>query len=348
MIGYYVHHHGRGHLHRALAIAAQLAEPVTFLSSLPPPAEWLARPAARRGEWVVLDRDDRGVAPADPDAGGRLHWVPVADAGLSRRMRQVSTWLDRARPRLVVVDVSVEVALLARLHGVPVVTAVLPGRRADPAHLLGFDVASEVVGFWPEGMTDALLPDLPERVRRRVRAVGAVARFPVDPVAPVEPPSPAPDEAAPRSAVLLAGAGGSALDDAAVDTVVGSTPGWRWTVLGPGSWVDDPRPALRSADVVVTHAGQNALAEVAALRRPAVVVPQQRPHDEQVTTARALRDAGWPVLVDEQLPLDGWSARLEAAARIGGGRWTAWCDGRAAERFAAVVGAVGTEPGQVA
>lgn len=74
----------------------------------------------------------------------------------------------------------------------------------------------------------------------------------------------------------------------------------------------------------------------------------QRPHDEQVTTARALRDAGWPVLVEEQLPLDGWSARLDAAARLGGGRWTAWCDGRAAERFAAVVDAVGTEPGQVA
>lgn len=38
MIGYYVHHHGSGHLHRARSLAAVLGRPVTGLSTLPRPA----------------------------------------------------------------------------------------------------------------------------------------------------------------------------------------------------------------------------------------------------------------------------------------------------------------------
>ena len=45
MIGYYVHHQGRGHLSRLQAVAAHLHTPVVGLSSLPKPAGW-------HGEWV--------------------------------------------------------------------------------------------------------------------------------------------------------------------------------------------------------------------------------------------------------------------------------------------------------
>ncbi|MDF2492882.1 MAG: hypothetical protein K0Q58_1460, partial [Microbacterium sp.] len=81
MIGYYVHHHGRGHLHRATAIAAALGIPVTGLSSLPRPAEWT-------GDWIELplDLDDRGPDAPDVTAGGRLHWVPLGVDGLRERM----------------------------------------------------------------------------------------------------------------------------------------------------------------------------------------------------------------------------------------------------------------------
>ncbi|QGA07532.1 hypothetical protein [Nocardioides sp. dk884] len=161
MIGYYVHHQGRGHLHRALAVQQALDEPVTVLSSLAPPT-------GHPGDWVHLDRDDLGIEPREPTAGGRLHWVPVGDDGLAARMQQLSAWLATARPRLLVSDVSVEVALLARLHGVPVVGVVLPGRRDDAAHLLGFDVADRLVAMWPPTATPAMLPGLPARVVRRV------------------------------------------------------------------------------------------------------------------------------------------------------------------------------------
>jgi hypothetical protein len=135
---------------------------------------------------------------------------------------------------------------------------------------------------------------------------------------------------------VLAGRGG-AFDPELLAAARAQTPDWAWTLLGGDTWVDDPWAAVVEADVVLTHAGQNALAEVAAARRPAVVVPQQRPHAEQTTTATVLAEGGWPALVEPTPPLDGWADRLDRAAALDGRAWERWCDGRAGERFAEVV-----------
>ena len=90
MIGYYVHHHGTGHLHRALTVAPHLPDEVTGLSSLPRPDGWV-------GPWVLLPRDDSAESydGADVTAEGLLHWVPVGDTGLRTRMADISAWIAR-------------------------------------------------------------------------------------------------------------------------------------------------------------------------------------------------------------------------------------------------------------
>lgn len=328
MIGYYVHHHGSGHLHRATTVAHSLTLPVTGLSSLPKPEGW-------PGEWLQLPHDDESTDPHDPTAGGRLHWVPVGDPGLARRMHLISHWVAESRPRALVVDVSVEVALLARLHGVPVVGVVSPGKRYDEVHRLGFEVCTELIAPWPAGWTDQLLPGLPDRLSSRVHAVGGLSRFPVGTVRREQ-------RARPRVA-LLAGTGGDDFTHETVRQARQQTPHWDWTVLSRhlGTWHADPREAIDEADVVLTHAGQNAIAEVAAARRPAVVVPQRRPFDEQDTTAAVLR-AGWPARVADDVPAMGWSELLDSAVELDGQGWERWCDGSAAARFAAIVQDVST------
>ena len=112
---------------------------------------------------------------ADVTAHGHLHWTPLLHDGTRSRAAALSAWLDAARPDLLVVDVSVEVLLLARLHGVPAVGVVLPGRRDDRAHLLGFGVAEALVGFWPRTAGD-MTPGLPDPVlprRSMINALGA-------------------------------------------------------------------------------------------------------------------------------------------------------------------------------
>ncbi|MET0930807.1 MAG: glycosyltransferase [Aeromicrobium sp.] len=321
MIGYYVHHHGRGHLHRAICVAAATDVLVVGLSSLPRPPGWA-------GPWIVLPRDDEGAEPVDAGARGRLHWVPERDAGLTARMARISAWIADAEPELMVVDVSVEVALLARLHGTPVVTTVLPGDRRDPAHDLVHSLARRVVAAWPSdvsGMVDG--------VDARIRCVGGLSRFD----GRRRPASSRPDDR--RRVLVLPGAGDAAGDGWDLDAAQAQTPGWTWDVLGPGQgWVDDPWELLCAADVVITHAGQNAVAEVAAARRPAIVVPRPRPFQEQDAMAGVLAaDGRFPVAVRAGLPTTGWAELLDHTARLDGSEWSAWNDGGGAQRFAGVI-----------
>lgn len=325
MIGYYVHHHGSGHLHRAMTIAPHLPEVVTGLSSLPRPEGW-------SGPWVQLPLDNAAgpYDDADVTADGLLHWAPLGDPGLRQRMSAVSRWIDRHSPAAVIVDQSVEICLLSRLHGVPVVALTAPGRRTDAPHQLGFGVADALVGPWPGGWTDRLLPDLDAAHADRFVAIGAVSRFAV-----------APRRASSRGrphAVLLAGTGGDGFTPEAVSRAQEQTPGWDWSILSHslGTWHADPAAVLAEADVVVLHPGQNSLAEVAALRVPAVVVPAARPFHEQHVTAAALAQ-GWPAIVVDQVSDLGWRDVLHEALLLDGEGWAAWCDGAAPVRLAQVV-----------
>jgi hypothetical protein len=330
MIGYYVHHVGSGHLHRATAVARALEEPVTGFSSLPAPPEW-------PGPWIQLDRDDGAVEgagdPPDRTARDRLHWVPLGHRGLRSRMAEIAAWLRHVAPSVFVVDVSVEVAVLVRLHGIPVVTVAGPGERGDAAHRLGFDVTDAIVGCWPPEAT-GMLRGVPPTVLERVCAVGGLSRFPVA--------DPGERRPGPPRVVLLSGTGGHTLEAHDLEVARKETPDWEWTVLDSlfGAWVEDPYDVLVDADVVVTHAGQNSLAEVAACRTPAVVVAQPRPHREQQVTAAVLAHGGWPAVCLDEWPRDSWARRLEQARSLDGADWASWCDGRAAERLAAAVRSV--------
>ncbi len=352
MIGWYIHHQGHGHLHRATAVARAAAAhglPITGLSSLPQPPDW---PDAA---WVQLDRDDTslpsdpaGEGPAgeaaeqtlDPTAAGTLHWVPRHHPGLLRRSAQLSSWLEFRRPELIVVDVSVEIALLARLHGIPVVTVALPGDRTDPAHQLGYAISERVVGMWPQVAADIF------RGAEDVQALGGLSRFtPEDGVtgsteADTGSATASTDSAAsPLRVVVLSGGGGGAVETDSVAQIRRLLPTAQVTVLGgEGAWETDPWPHLQRADLVLTAAGQNSIAEVAASRTPALVTALDRPHQEQRHMLTALERGPWPV-VRMPAPQDdaGWELAVSQALQLDGQEWSSWCDGGAADRFAALL-----------
>jgi len=87
MIGYYVHHHGSGHLNRALSICAQLRHPEAALTSLDIPKPHPFATVLR------LPRDDASARPAERSANGALHWVPNHDDGLRTRMALIIRWI---------------------------------------------------------------------------------------------------------------------------------------------------------------------------------------------------------------------------------------------------------------
>lgn len=333
MIGYYVHHHGLGHLTRARSIAAASEHPVTALTSLSPGPE--PEPFA---DWVALPRDDRpDDLGEDPDAGGALHWAPLGSAGYAARMARLAEWIRDARPSAVVVDASVEVTLMVRLLGVPVIVMAAPGTRDDRPHLLAYRAATRLLAPWTAAVMD------PPHVRAwpdKATYCGAISRFDGRGV-----PARA---SGGREVLVVVGAGGSALRTEDVDAARRATPGWTWRTLGVDGWADGDAiwAALLRSDVVVCHGGQNVLAEVAAARRPTVVLPQSRPFDEQHATASALAEAGIAVAPPGAPDAAAWPDLLDRAYALGGDGWARWSHGDGARRAAAVLAAVADERGR--
>ncbi len=110
---------------------------------------------------------------------------------------------------------------------------------------------------------------------------------------------------------------------------------WKTAIGGSAAtWVSDPWTLILKTDVVVTHAGQGAVAEVAAARRPAVIIPQDRPHGEQRATGHVLAHGPWPAVVVPAMPTTGWPALLDRARGLDGEAWRVWNDGAGAARAA--------------
>jgi predicted glycosyltransferase len=146
---------------------------------------------------------------------------------------------------------------------------------------------------------------------------------------------------------MLVGAGGNALDLAAWRDVA-PPPGWRVVIAGTVERFTGPGveaighcepilPLLAAADVVVTSAGWAAVADVVAAGARLVVVPEERPFDEQLVRARALAAAGLAMCCRRWPTPDGLGDVLAAAGDLRPERWAAYHDGRGAQRAAALV-----------
>jgi UDP-N-acetylglucosamine--N-acetylmuramyl-(pentapeptide) pyrophosphoryl-undecaprenol N-acetylglucosamine transferase len=102
---------------------------------------------------------------------------------------------------------------------------------------------------------------------------------------------------------------------------------------------------LCAADVVVAHAGQNSVADIAAARRPAIVIPQDRPFAEQDATAAVLTRERLAVVEPHWPEPSRWPALIARARHCDGGRWERWQTSGSAARAAAVIEEVASRRG---
>lgn len=311
-IGYYVHHHGDGHRQRALAIAEALGGRVTLLGT---------GLAGRTGHIRAVDLPDDRIAGdsfAGNDAGPRpnaLHYAPIDHDGIRRRVSVLTAWIADMQPALIVVDVSVEVAMLARLASVPTVYVRLNGRRDDIAHLEAFRGAKALLAPFAAGLDDL---DTPENIRRHTfYAPGLGVRR-------------GSAEVDPKKILVVVGRGGERVQGDAWAAAAAAMPDYRWQVIGPCThpancpanlmllgWVDDAATMIASAGIVIGAAGDGLVGSVIASRRPFICLPERRPYGEQMAKAARLealraaivsdrwpKDRDWPELIARARALD--------------------------------------------
>ncbi|MDT5005021.1 MAG: UDP-N-acetylglucosamine--N-acetylmuramyl-(pentapeptide) pyrophosphoryl-undecaprenol [Mycobacterium sp.] len=253
-------------------------------------------------------------------------------------MSLIARWVEEMRPCAMVVDVSVEVALFVRLLGVPVIVMTMPGERTDGPHMLVHQLADHIVAAWPK--------ELYEPAWLRIHAgktsyVGGISRF-----GDRGALSPTKDRI---EVLVLGGMGGCEFDQATVDATAARLPEINWRTLGlrGGPMAVDPWPDICAADIVVTHGGQNCIADVAAARRPAVVLPQPRPFDEQHATAEALGRHGLAVAATGWPDASAWRCLLGRARASDPRKWEQWQTAGAAARAAEAIETVASPSGSV-
>jgi hypothetical protein len=308
MIGYYVHHQGDGHLQRAVRIARTAPDHFVLIGT---------SVAGRTQGMAFLeledDRPDRSDFDGDdglsvrPDA---LHYAPYHHDGVRGRTARVANWIAASKPALMVVDVSVEMALLARLCATPVVTVRLSGDRSDPAHLNAFAGSEALLAPFHARLDDSA----PDWVRARTTYFAPRAEHVREAGAGV---------------FYVHGRGGPPLDGRLLAQAASATPDRVWTAVGPviapdglpsnlriEGWVDDVASRIMNAGVVIGGAGDGLVDAVLSGGRPFVCLPEARAYDEQVAKARALARCGAAVVLASWPEPSAWPGVLAEAQAL--------------------------------
>lgn len=342
-IGYYVHHQGAGHLERGCAVQSKLARACTLIGTID-------RASLGSATISVLplpdDRIDGSFAGADRETDGpfAFHYAPLGHQGVRHRMAAIARWAADTDPALLVVDVSVEVALFARLLSVPTIVVRLAGNRTDPAHTEAFRSAAALVAPFPEALEARETPDW---VRAKTLYAGLLG--PTDTMRGVEGRG--------TTVLVVLGRGGERRPVSDLVAAARSVPDRAWHVLGElddgllaplppnlhlHGWVADPAAHVACAAIIVGAGGDGVVGLAASHAKRLVCLPQPRAFDEQVVKARALAHGGaavvretwpvdWPAVIDEAAALD--PAAIASLVRPDAFGWLAGTIDAVAARF---------------
>ncbi|WP_044042877.1 glycosyltransferase family 28 protein [Caballeronia insecticola] len=329
-IGYYAHHQGAGHVTRALAIAAHLPGPVTLFGSSLPENDIPTNVSVCRLP-IDFDKD------TFPDSTFEPFYAPLNVRGLRERMKMLVDWFCDASPCLLVVDVSVEVALLARFCGIPTVYIRQRGARFDEAHSLAYASARRLLAPYPIEFEQ---PDAPAVWTAKTDYSGLISRY--EGVVATRP-------RVEKLVTVITGHGGTAITLARLAIAARLCDDWQWAVLGPiapddavslpvnlhlHGVLDDPLPWLSKASVVIGSAGDGVVSEIAALRCRFICIPEARPFGEQQATARVLDAAKLAISLSAWPPAQEWPSLLIRAERLRASAWDRYATDRGAERAA--------------
>lgn len=315
-VSYYAHHFGTGHLRHAQKVAASGLFELQVASTGPRNASLLTGAL----EYVELGPDVGTGEPDMEDAlDSYLHYAPTG-ALIQRRFAELNQAWRTFKPDVVMVDVSVEVALFARLSGYKVAFRRMPGVRTDKPHQMAYELADALFAYFPERLEE---PDHLERFGHKSHYLAVAEPLTADgvPATAARPPGP-------RTVVVQTSLA-SSISLEQVAHAAAASPAWNWEVVGSvesartalprnltlHGVVAQPRSFMQSADVVATSAGHNAVVAAAGCGRPVLLIPEERPFAEQREFARSLhRAAGVPMLESWQTQTD-WPALLERTSR---------------------------------
>ena len=346
---FFAHHQGRGHANRIMAIAEHLPadRPLTIMTAAPEQFDRIGRQADLVALPDMIGAPSRSAELHAQATPATLHCVPLGVEEMREHMGVIADTLRRVDPALFVIDVSAEIALLARIMSVPAVTIRMHGDRSDPGHVAGYEASVAMLAPFDEAIEQA---DYPAILRRRTFYTGGMCttRDPIVARADAREKLGLPQDG--RMTLVIAGGGGSGTPYAPLTVAARAEPDTLWLVAGPVhreghetdfgnlrelGWIDNLTDYLCAADRVVASAGDNTVHEIARAARPFLCIPEWRYFDEQQAKARELARVGaavhlpnWPASIPE------WQTALAKTDALDTGVLAALHDAEAARKAA--------------
>ncbi|WP_201513086.1 hypothetical protein [Psychrobacter alimentarius] len=318
-IGYYAHHHGSGHCRQIDKLAAllptQKRQQLTVFTSLVPEAytftaideQQIVRlyPEDERTDDVLKGRAGKYWQPAS------LHYSPIGNADIQKRSHQILNTIVQRNIDLMIIDVSVEVAMLCRTASIPYLYVRLPGLRDDTPHIDAFAGALALLAPYPQAIEAAMTPrwvcqktvylDFINLTKNNTSShqnfIKTLTTLTAD------HPNVSPSFATKPIITVIKGYGGHEAIDAKLPELRRLLPSAFILSLGPidndmrayvdiATHVEDVTPFMHHSDYLLMACGLNAVAQAYYCATPFVVLPDERPHQEQATMAQALIDQG--------------------------------------------------------
>ena len=330
-ISFFVHHQGRGHAQRTMAIVRELpaTQPVSVLTADPSLFDGFERGI----EIVALPNMIGAPVPTpelyDQPTPSVMHCVPLGLAAMRQTMRRILDHLDDRDTGLFVIDVSAELALLARIASVPAIKIRMHGNRGDAGHLAAYDACAGMLAPFDERLEQA---DYPDWARAKTFYSGGLCTSHEH----------GNDRTAARRAlglpldreivVAITGGGGAGTPYAPLTVAARAAPETLFVTVGPlhreghetdfvnlvnHGWVSHTSDYIAAADIVLASAGDNTVHEVMRTGRAFICAPEWRYFDEQQRKAESLAAVGAAIhLRNWPGDLDGWRTLLERARKL--------------------------------
>ena len=323
---FYIHHHGSGHLMRALAIAASLPKgTVTFMGSdldtyqqiIPDHIGCIQLPedVAREEDLYAIKREL-----------DFLHYAPLNIKGAAERAALICAVLVEKYPVMLIIDVSVEITLLAAISGIPAMVIRQNGNRNDIPHLNAYQSAQMLIAPcsrelmnrsgapWVDNKT--FFSGGFSRYTGRAKSQNVVVK---------------------NSVAVMTGSGGTSLDAGFLFHLAEQCPAKMFQVIGniilPERYnlpknvtvhgkVSDPYQLLNTCEVVIGNGGHNTVMEMADLDKRFICIPEERPFAEQTEKAKLLQKHQMAVVVEPtELMYANWHSLIDQALNLPDNRW---------------------------
>ncbi|PRY64440.1 putative glycosyltransferase [Vreelandella songnenensis] len=327
-ISFFVHHQGRGHARRTMAIIRQFSpdRPVSVMTADTSLFDGFEREIELIALPDMIGADVPTQALFDQPTPSVMHCVPMGVVEMRQTMRRILDHLDDRDAGLFVIDVSAELALLSRIASVPAVKIRMHGDRNDPGHQGAYEACVGMLAPFDERLEQ---DDYPAHLRQKTFYTGGLCTTAADMPGQADARRRLGLDPDREVVLVLTGGGGSGTPYAPLTVAARAAPNTLFVTIGPlhleghetdfanlinAGWVDNVVDYLAASDIVLASAGDNTVHEIAMLKRPYIVAPEWRYFGEQTRKAERLAElraavnmAAWPG------DFAGWQAVLEEA-----------------------------------